>query len=108
VQKNYALIPVMSGARCIEMAGPERARRLAQMANVRVIRRHRDGTIVEIQLLDYADDSRVPPRNGNPLRLSTSFGNEQNPPNVWHHKKIAAAVEEQDEEKSEQAADVNA
>jgi hypothetical protein len=62
----------MSGPRMIERAGPERVRRLLLAAKVQIVRRHKDKRIVELQLLNYADDSRVPAKWGNPLRLSTN------------------------------------
>jgi hypothetical protein len=57
-------IPVMAGPKCIEFAGPERVRKLMQAANVKVIRKRKTGPVVELQLLEYGDDSRAPSRCG--------------------------------------------
>src|SRR5262249_47099306 len=62
-------IPVMAGPRCIEFAGPERVRKLIAASNVKVIRKRKMGSIVEIQLLEYGDDSRTPCKYGNPQKL---------------------------------------
>jgi hypothetical protein len=60
----------MSGERCIELAGPERVKRLSRHANVEVIRRRKDRQVVEIQIHAQGDDSLKPPRHGNPLKYT--------------------------------------
>jgi hypothetical protein len=57
----------MSGAHCIELAGPARVNRLAQHSNVEVIRRRKDRKVVEIQVRDCGNDSRLPAHTSNPL-----------------------------------------
>jgi hypothetical protein len=57
----------MAGSRCLELAGPSRVQRLAQHANVEVIRRRKDSKVVEIQVRDRGDDSRLPAHTSNPL-----------------------------------------
>ena len=81
-------IPVTSGPRLVEMADPSRVEALIRASNVRIIRRHKRD-IVELQLLDYADDSRVPPRLGN-SQSYTSYKSETpwNPPRVWRFKRF--------------------
>jgi len=79
-------IPVTAGPRLLEMAGPERVAVLLQAPNVKVILRHRR-TIVELQVMDYGDSSRIPPRHGRPLQLSTDSESYDNPPRVWRFKR---------------------
>jgi endonuclease V-like protein UPF0215 family len=81
-------IPVMAGPRCIELADKARVRRLIQAPNVVVIRRKKDRRIVEIQLQEYGDDSRVPTRLGNPLAYSHKSETQDNVANVWALKRI--------------------
>jgi len=85
-----ARIPVTAGPRLIEMADPQRVEALMRAANVRVIRRYgRD--IVELQLMDYGDGSRVPPKWGRPQKLSTNLEADDNPPRVWKFKRVPLA-----------------
>jgi hypothetical protein len=57
----------MCGARVIELAGPQRVNRLARHSNVEVIRRRKDRKVVEMQVRDRGDDSRLPAHTANPL-----------------------------------------
>jgi hypothetical protein len=79
-------IPVTSGPRLLEMADPQRAEALMRSANVKALRYKR--TIVELQILDYGDSSRVPAKWGNPQKLSTDFESDDNPARVWKLKQI--------------------
>jgi hypothetical protein len=72
-------IPVMAGPKCIEFAGPERVRKLMQAANVRIIRKRKTGPVVELQLLQHGDDSRIPSKWGNPRKLSHNHETPDNP-----------------------------
>jgi hypothetical protein len=84
----------MAGPRCIEFAGPARVQRLVQAANVKIVRKRKTGNIVEIQLLEYGDDSRLPGKWGNPQATSTRAESDDNPPNVWTLKKVRTAPAE--------------
>ena len=81
-------IPVAVGPRIIEFAGPERVRRLLAAPNVKIIRKHKTGAIVELQLLEFGDDARLAPRDGNPQKLSHDSETAENPPRVWTFKKL--------------------
>ncbi len=80
-------IPVTAGPRLVEMADPSRVDAILRAANVRVIWRHKK-TIVEIQLLDYGDSSRVPAKWGKAQKLSTNMEGADNPPRVWKFKNL--------------------
>jgi hypothetical protein len=79
----------MTGLRCIELAGPQRARRVLGAFNARGVRRRRDRKVVEIQLANHGDDTREPARLGNPQRYSHDSETDTNPANVWTLKRIA-------------------
>src|SRR5262249_47333592 len=90
-------IPVMAGPRCVEFAGPARVQKLIGASNVKIIRKRKTGSIVEIQLLEYGDDSRIPSKWGNPQKLSTDYETPDNPHGVWTLKRlpaVSAAAEE--------------
>jgi hypothetical protein len=80
-------VPVTAGPRLVEMADPARVEALLQAPNVRPILRHKR-ILVEIQLLDYGDNSRVPPKWGNPQKLSTDLEAADNPARVWKFKQF--------------------
>jgi hypothetical protein len=83
-------IPVTAGPRLLEMADPQRVESLMRAPNVRVLRyRH---TIVEVQVTDYGDSSRIPPRWGNPMRLSNDSPSDDNPPRVWKLKRLTRSL----------------
>jgi hypothetical protein len=82
------LVPVMCGLKCVELAGPARVARLERAPNARVIRRHRDGRAVEVQLCSVGDDSARPPRRGNPRRYSHDRDTPENPLHVWTLKRV--------------------
>lgn len=82
-------IPVTAGPRLLEMADPQRVEVLLRAPNVRVLRYRR--TIVEVQLLDFGDTSRIPPKWGNPQKLSTDLEADDNPANVWKFKTSSRA-----------------
>ena len=84
-------IPVTAGPRLIEMADPSRVQALIRCLNVRVIRQ-RKRTIVELQLLNWADDSRVPPKTGNPQSYTTRSEDSENPRNLLHFKRRREAL----------------
>ena len=69
------------------MADPQRAEILMRAPNVRAILRHKR-TLVELQILDFGDSSRVPPKFGRPQKLSTDLEAEDNPPRVWKLKRL--------------------
>lgn len=82
------LVPVKAGPRIVEMADPSRAQALLRGNNVRGIFRHRKH-LVEIQLFDYGDSSRVPAKWGRPQKLSTNLEcEEDNPRGVWKFKRL--------------------
>ena len=81
-------IPVTCGARLLQMADPQRVQCLLKAPNVRAIWRH-NREIVEIQIMDLGYGDRVPGKWGNPQRLSTNLGSEDNPPRVWKLKRLA-------------------
>jgi hypothetical protein len=89
-QSNRIL--VMAGPRCIEFADPARVQKLIGASNVKVIRKRKTGRIVEIQLLEYGDDSRTPSKCGNPQKLSHNHETPDNPPGVWTLKKLGASA----------------
>ena len=78
----------MAGCRLIELAGPARARRLAQAANVEVIRKRKTREIVEIHLLDHGDDSRQKASWTDPRKLSIRAETDENPAGVWMLKRL--------------------
>lgn len=82
-------IPVMAGARLLEMADPQRVEVLMRAPNVVAIRRHKR-TLVELQMLDYGDNSRIPPKWGNSQKLSTDLEADDNPARVWKLKRVQA------------------
>lgn len=69
------------------MADEARVKRLAEAPNVKVIRQRKTGTIVEVQVLEAGDDSRLESYGGNSCVLHTRFENPDNPPNVWALKR---------------------
>jgi hypothetical protein len=85
-------IPVTAGSRFVEFAGPERVQKLLQASNVKIIRKRKTGAVVEIQLLEYGDDSRTPSKWGNPQKLSHNHETPDNPPGVWTLKKLGASA----------------
>ena len=76
-------IPVFAGPRCLELADPARVRQLLLAPNVEVVRRHKDRAVCEIHLLEYGDDARLLPRQGNAQRLSYNFETDENPRGCW-------------------------
>jgi hypothetical protein len=82
-------IPVMSGPRCLEWAGPERVRQLLAAPNCEAIRRGgKQGPLVEIQVLEFGDDGRLHARGGNPQQLSHNCETDTNPRRVWELKRL--------------------
>jgi hypothetical protein len=77
----------MAGPRLLEMADPQRVEVLLLAPNVRPILRHKK-TLVELQIEDYGDSSRIPPKWGKPQKLSTDFEADDNPPTVWKFKRF--------------------
>lgn len=80
-------IPIMTGLRCLELASPERARRVARGANVRVVRRRCDRQVVELQVVEYGNDERLPAKMGNPLAYSHCNDTDVNPAGCWTLKR---------------------
>ena len=81
-------ILVTAGPRIVEIAGPERVRRLLSAPNVKIIRKRKTGAIGAIQLLEWGDDSRLHTRDGNPRKLSHCHETPENPPRAWAFKKL--------------------
>jgi hypothetical protein len=80
-------IPVTAGPRLVEMADLSRVEALLRAPNVRVLRyRHQ---IVELQILDYGNSARVPPKWGNAQKFSTNLESEDNPARTWKFKRLA-------------------
>lgn len=78
----------MHGPRCIELADTARVARLSQAPNVQLIRRRRDGKVVEIQVQEYGDDSQQPAHHGNPRAYSHDHETDSNPARVWTLKHL--------------------
>lgn len=88
IRSRGRCIPVTAGPRLVEMADPQRAEALSRAPNVRALIYR--NTIVELQILDYGDASRIPPKWGNPQKLSTNLESEDNPSRVWKLKRIGS------------------
>jgi hypothetical protein len=87
-------VPVFAGLHCIELAGPARVHSLAQGRNAKLVRRHKDGKLIEIQLLEHGNDIQRAGRRGNPQKDVTSAESETNPRGVWtfkHQRQAQAA-----------------
>lgn len=69
-----------------ELVDPLRAAKLAQAPNAQVVRRRRDGRIVQINLFSFTDDYKLPSRRGNPQSEIHNQETETNPPRVWEFK----------------------
>ena len=70
----------------VEMADAIRVRQLASAPNVFLVRRRRDGSLMQIMLYAHGDDHARRPRRGNPQRDVYHVESEDNPPNVWTFK----------------------
>src|SRR5215472_13229743 len=81
-------IPVYAGPRCIEFAGAERARHLIAARNATAIIQRKTRRVVEIQLLEHGDDSRLKAAHRNDQILSYRTEDEINPPGVWALKRL--------------------
>jgi hypothetical protein len=77
---------VTAGPRLVEFADPQRVEVLLQAPNVHAIYKH-GRTLVELQLRDCGDSSRIPPKWGNPQKLSTDLESDDNPPRIWKLKR---------------------
>ena len=85
-------IPVSSGPRIVEFAGPERVRYLLLAPNAKVVRRRKTQAIVAIVLEPYGDDHRLRQRAGNPQKLSHLSETPENPRGVWTFKRLQPPV----------------
>jgi hypothetical protein len=74
------------------MADPQRVEALMRAPNVIAIRRHKRN-IVELQIVDYGDCSRIPPKWGKPQKLSTNLEADDNPARVWKFKSLRDNVQ---------------
>jgi hypothetical protein len=82
-------VPVMSGPRCLEWAGPERVHQLLLAPNCKAVRRGgKHGPLVEIQVLEFGNDGRLHARGGNPQQLSHNCETDENPRRVWTLKRL--------------------
>ena len=81
-------IPVFAGPRCIEYAGPERVFQLIRACNASFVRKRKTDKIVEIQLFEYGDDSRLPAARRNDQSYTYRSEDDVNPPGVWALKRI--------------------
>jgi hypothetical protein len=81
-------IPVVSGARLLEMAGLERVKALLKATNVKPVHVRKTKAIAAIELLEFGNDERLSPRSGNPQALSDDAETDQNPRGVWALKKL--------------------
>lgn len=79
-------IPVTAGPRLVEMADPSRVEVLLRAPNVKPLRYKR--VIVELQILDYGDAARIPPKWGNPQKRSTNLECDDNPARTWKLKRL--------------------
>jgi hypothetical protein len=77
----------MAGSRILEMADEARLHVILRAPNAVPVLRHKR-TIVEVQLLEFADCSRIPPKLGNPQKLSTLPSPAEDEPRVWRFKRI--------------------
>ena len=82
-------IPVFAGPRLIEIADTQQAHWLISAPNATVVRQRRTGQIVEIHLANWADESSLAPRWGNPLKTSTNLETPDNPRGVWALKHVS-------------------
>lgn len=80
-------IPVFAGPRLLELADPQRVQVLLRAPNVRAILRHKK-TLVELQVMDHGDSSRIAPRWGNPQKLSHNSETPTNVQGVWELKRL--------------------
>jgi hypothetical protein len=81
-------IPVFAGPRCIEFAGPERVSRLLEARNATAVIQRKTGKVVELQLLEHGDDSRLRAHAGNDQSLTYRSESDDNPPGVWALKRL--------------------
>ena len=82
-------VPVFAGPRIIELADAARVRRLLAGRNAEAVRQRKSRRIVQVNLLNFGDDSRaaVHPR-GNPRRYSHDHENPDNPRGVWKLRRL--------------------
>jgi hypothetical protein len=85
-------VPVMCGLECVELADASRVERLRTARNAKLIRRRRDGQVVEIQLREAGDDYKLPARLGNPGRYAYDNETPDNPRGVWTLKRVPRTV----------------
>jgi hypothetical protein len=71
----------------IEMAGPERVKRLLLAPNATPVFTRRRA-IGAIEILALGDDSIVRPRSGNPQKFAIRAETDENPKNVWTYKRL--------------------
>jgi hypothetical protein len=81
-------IPVTAGSIVIEMAGPERVRKLLLAPNAAPVYTRRRA-IGAIEILACGDDSAVRPRTGNPQKFAIRAETDENPKNVWTLKRLS-------------------
>jgi hypothetical protein len=71
----------------MELVDSHRASALALAPNVVVVRRRRDGRVVQINMLSFGDDHNARPGRGNPQAMIHDHETETNPPRVWELKR---------------------
>jgi len=70
----------------MELVDLNRACALERAPNT-VVRRRRDGRILQINLLSFSDDHNRRRRGGNPQSLIHDHESDTNPPRVWELKR---------------------
>jgi hypothetical protein len=60
----------------------------ARTPNAEAVRRHKGRAIIAVHLVEFGDDARLPPRQGNPQALSYKSESDENPRNCWALKPL--------------------
>jgi hypothetical protein len=77
-----------AGGRLMEFAGPERAQKLLAAPNAKAIHRRNDGALVGLELQNFGEQFRTPPKGGNPQKLSHNAETDTNVRGVWTFKRL--------------------
>ena len=72
----------------MELVDSSRLADLLTAANAEVVRRRRDGMILQVNLLSFDDEHAPGGRTGNPQSLVHDHETDTNPPRVWELKRV--------------------
>jgi len=86
---------VFAGPKCIEFAGPERVAWLVKAHNAVPVIQRKTRNVVEVQLLDYGDCTRLPAHTANDQTYTYRFEDDSNPRGVWSLKPMNLVEKEQ-------------